>query len=158
MNNLNIHKRLKEARIYLKLNQLQIATELNIQQKTISEIENGKILNIPNTYVYYFYKKGISLNWIFDNRGLMTETTLEDKNNNKKEPDLVETLLDFSDEKQKLLISNDKPIKETPNNYINKKELLDSKDFSITSLLSYIKSQENMIKFLQRIIEKNLNL
>ena len=79
MNELDIHIRLKEARKYLELNQLKIANDLDIKQKTVSEIENGKIMNIPNKYIYYFYEKGISLEWLYTGEGDML------KSNNLKE-------------------------------------------------------------------------
>ncbi|RLD65034.1 MAG: hypothetical protein DRI95_09580 [Bacteroidetes bacterium] len=71
--------------------------ELNIQQKTVSEIENGKLLNIPNKYIYYFFKKGISLEWMYDNAGSMKVTDqnelITDKNNERT----VESLFDMLD-------------------------------------------------------------
>ena len=159
MNELNIHVRLKEARKYLNLNQLNIANDLNIQQKTVSEIENGKLLNIPNKYMYYFAKKGISLEWMFDGSGLMVKNDSNSSRNKRKTDSLsnkhFEPWENAGESSQKSKGDNNtKPEKITT-------ELIDivgSKDFSIKSLLSYIKSQENMIVFLQKIISKELNL
>ena len=66
---MDIAARLKKARKYLKLSQLNVAKEYKTYQKTISDIENGKIVNIPNQYILYFYKKGISLEWIYTGAG-----------------------------------------------------------------------------------------
>ncbi len=164
MNELNIHIRLKEARKYLDLNQLNIADDLNIQQKTVSEIENGNILNIPNKYIYYFSKKGISLEWIYDGSGKMMKfdekTTPSDTNQDSS----LETLFDMVDsDKEKSpkfnIKSNrgEEELKKTVRSQ-NTGDLLSSKDFNIKSLLSYVKSQEKMIDFLQQIIKKEMGL
>ena len=86
MNKLELHIRLKQARKELNLNQIEIAKDLDIQQKTISEIENGKILNIPNTYIYYFYKKGVSLEWLYDSKGKMMQKENEQNTANESSP------------------------------------------------------------------------
>jgi len=161
---LNIHIRLKEARKRLNLNQLNIAEDLNIQQKTVSEIENGKLLNIPNKYIYYFFKKGISLEWMYDNAGSMKVTDqnelITDKNNERT----VESLFDMLDSngKEQLMGDIQKNIgdneKKTKVNLNTIDDLINSKDFNIKSLLSYVESQEKMIEFLKLIVKKEMSL
>lgn len=164
MNELNIHIRLKEARKFLKLNQLNIAKDLNIQQKTVSEIENGKLLNIPNKYIYYFFKKGISLNWIYDGSGAMMNNGKSASRTKENYENTVETLFDMLEtrkESQKLGNIQKSRGEEEPKKQIDVDGtgiLINSKDFNIKSLLSYVKSQENMIYFLQQIIKKEMNL
>jgi len=158
MNKLEIHNRLKEARKILNLNQLVIATDLGIQQKTISEIENGKILNIPNTYIYYFYQKGISLEWIYENKGPMM---LESDNaagitSKKSQTSAFNTLFDnFNQAEPELVkIPEIKPEKEeqgTPNTELFER-LVDSKDLTIKSLLAYIQSVENNLEFVKGLL------
>lgn len=154
MNELNIHTRLKIARKYLELNQLQIAADLNIKQKTVSEIENGKIMNIPNKYIYYFYEKGISLVWIYTGTGeMLRDEKSEDKANehdafheHKIMPHQTQFDLKEKLEKKDSLSSD------------NIHLLLNAKEENIQSLMHYIHSQEKMIQFLQEIIRKELKL
>ena len=161
MNELNIHVRLKEARKNLGINQLNIAKDLHIQQKTVSEIENGKLLNIPNKYIYYFHKKGISLKWMYDGSGSMMNNQIPSKNERKQESS-VKKLFEESANSQNARFTDktDKgqPLLELADSSFTTTGLINSKDFSIKSLLSYIKSQENMIDFLQKIVRKELGL
>jgi DNA-binding XRE family transcriptional regulator len=164
MNDLNIHIRLKEARKFLDLNQLSIAEDLDILQKTISEIENGKLLNIPNKYIYYFYKKGISLEWIYSGSGLMMKSEQKATESEKTPDNTIETLFNMVEAKHELIKEVEK--KEGRGNVESKmriesndtNRLLNSKDFNIKTLLSYVKSQEKMIEFLQQIVKKEMNL
>ncbi len=156
MNELDIHIRLKEARKYLELNQLKIANDLDIKQKTVSEIENGKIMNIPNKYIYYFYEKGISLEWLYTGEGDML------KSNNLKEGKIGADIESIFPEK-KLSNKENLPNKEKSdeNNFLKEDYfslLLNSKEENIQSLVNYIHSQEKMIIFLQEIIRKELKL
>lgn len=156
MNELNIHTRLKIARKELQLNQLEIANDLNIQQKTISEIENGKIINIPNTYIYYFYKKGISLEWIYDQKGamkLIDNVIAETKTNQNMQ--LSELFNEVKDKKSEY--PSDKNVtkgSEAIENISLYERLLDSKDVTIKSLLSYVASQENNLDFIKEFLVK----
>jgi len=155
VNELNIHIRLKEARKYLGLNQQMVANDLDIKQKTVSEIENGKIMNIPNKYIYYFYDKGISLEWMYSGKGNMIIEKNIEETEDKQVPD------DF--------VSKEIPFVQFPENEIINKKLetiepdtlnllLSAKDENLRSLTNYIKSQEKMILFLQEIIRKELKL
>jgi len=157
VNKLDIHIRLKEARKYLDLNQLKIAQDLNIKQKTVSEIENGKIMNIPNKYIYYFYEKGISLVWIYTGEGEMLR--------GDKSADSTKDTDAFFENKEKTnsqqFQSSIKKKTEPKVNSIspdNLDLLLNAKDQNIHSLMQYIHSQEKMIQFLQEIIRKELKL
>lgn len=155
MNNPNLHIRLRAARKELQLNQLQIANDLNIQQKTISEIENGKIINIPNTYIYYFYKKGISLDWLYDEKGSMLQKTVE--KNDVKESENIQLNELFTDFNQKKVTE---PIQQTDivtpdiKNTALYERLIESKDMTIKSLLAYIQSLENNLEFTKDLLEK----
>ncbi len=156
MNELDIHIRLKEARKYLELNQLKIAYDLDIKQKTVSEIENGKIMNIPNKYIYYFYEKGISLEWLYTGEGDMLKSNY--LNEGKTGAD-IESIFP----EKKLLNKEKLPNKEKSdeNNFLKEDYfslLLNSKEENIQSLVNYIHSQEKMIVFLQEIIRKELKL
>jgi len=161
---LKIHTRLKEARAFLELNQLRIATDLDIQQKTVSEIENGKLLNIPNRYIYYFHKKGISLDWIYDGSGLMTKSEYEaqdlDRTKEKNLESISKMIVEKGDLKEKTGNKRDKIGKEVREDYTDSsiKILLESKNINIQTFLSYVNSQEKMIEFLQKIVRKELNL
>jgi DNA-binding XRE family transcriptional regulator len=157
MNKLDLHIRLKQARKELNLNQIEIAKDLSIQQKTISEIENGKILNIPNTYIYYFYKKGVSLEWLYDNKGAM----MQNENIIEKQSGSDPVQLDLLLEK----LENDKVKKVEEKEVVEKRvmsneqellfeRLIDSKDLTINSLLTFIKSQENNLDFLKSLVSK----
>ncbi len=159
MKKLDIHTRLKHARKELNLNQIDIAKDLSIQQKTISEIENGKILNIPNTYIYYFYKKGISLEWLYDNKGAMMQNEKIVEDQSPSRPVQLDLLLEK--------LENDKVKKLEEKEVVEKKimsneqellfeRLIDSKDLTINSLLAFIKSQENNLDFLKSLVS-NLN-
>ena len=159
MNQLNIHIRLKDARKYLSLNQQTVAADLHIKQKTVSEIENGKILNIPNKYIYYFYEKGISLDWIYTGEGNMLrdmdpaetnneapEKYLPNKEDAKNEEKIDEILSEPAKQESKVLNANEFSA------------LLHAKDETIKHLIKYIDSQEKNISFLQEIIRKELRL
>ena len=159
MNELNIHIRLKEARKVLGLNQLTIANDLNIKQKTVSEIENGKIMNIPNTYIYYFRKKGISLEWIYSGKKEMfysDNPKIEDNINktNRTKTNDEHKLDNFNKLKTEIAQSNNSS--ELSN--VSLAKLIQSKDFNIKTLLDQINSQEKFIAFLEEIIRKELKL
>ena len=157
MNKLEIHIRLKIARKELQLNQIEIAKDLSIQQKTISEIENGKILNIPNTYIYYFYKKGVSLEWLYDNKGTMMA---KDKSLTKDaEGGQIQLDMLFEQMQNKTIINTDqntdidssvKPFQNQP----LYERLIDAKDLTISSLLAFMKTQENNLEFLKALLNK----
>jgi len=157
MDKLDIHIRLKAARKELQLNQIEIATDLSIQQKTISEIENGKILNIPNTYIYYFYKRGISLDWLYDNKGAMME---RDRVVSKK-TDGGQMQLDMLFEKMQSknfinTIENQEtevPLNSKTNDILYER-LIDAKDLTISSLLAFVKTQENNLEFLKELVNR----
>ncbi|OQY03157.1 MAG: hypothetical protein B6I20_05680 [Bacteroidetes bacterium 4572_117] len=161
MTKLKLHTRLKEARKFLELNQLAVATDLNIQQKTVSEIENGKLLNIPNTYINYFYRKGISLKWIYDASGTMLENEIQ-SNAETNQENTAKTLFDLVQTETETEKSTEKGggdaqlTEPLQNNSL--KDLLNSKDFNIKTLLSYVKSLEKSIEFLQQIIKKEMKL
>lgn len=154
MNDLGLHIRLKDARKQLNVNQLIIATDLGIHQKTISEIENGKILNIPNTYIYYFYKKGVSLDWLYEGKGEMMIT------GDNIESQIEQKSIPFSDslfENQQIPIEKSIPLSindETLEGIHNKmyERIIDSKDFSIKSLMAYVQSLENNLTFIKQLL------
>jgi len=157
MNKLEIHNRLKEARKILNLNQLVIATDLGIQQKTISEIENGKILNIPNTYLYYFYKKGISLEWIYEKKEPMMIESVDrlTKQENKNYPLALDTLFDNFHEREHEVKTPDIKNEKEGQGYQKTdmvERLIDSKDYTIKSLLAYIQSVENNLEFVKNLL------
>jgi len=154
MNNLNLHIRLKTARKELQLNQLQIANDLNIQQKTISEIENGKILNIPNSYIYYFYKKGISLDWLYDEMGEMFLKAGDKKEQTPQENAQLNELIDKTSSKQDTVNIPDENILIEGANTSLYERLIESKDLTIKSLLAYIKSLENNLEFVKDLLDK----
>ena len=147
----SINERLKEARIKLGLKQSEVAADLNIQQKSISEIENGHINNIPNTYIYYFYKKSISLIWIYENTGKMfiSDDNIEEESKKSKKVH-KETLKNnsLSD------LFNDDNInidpKEGRSNDFFYERIIKSKDFSIKTLLKLIEHQEDTINMLKK--------
>jgi transcriptional regulator with XRE-family HTH domain len=153
MNDLGIHIRLKEARKQLNVNQLIIATDLGIHQKTISEIENGKILNIPNTYIYYFYKNGVSLDWLYTGKGemMITGDDIEPQMEIKSSP--------FSDslfENRKIPSEKSVPAsidtaKDGLQNSLYER-IIDSKEFSIKSLMAYVQSLENNLSFIKQLL------
>jgi transcriptional regulator with XRE-family HTH domain len=155
----DIPGRLKEARKRLNLNQIQIALDLDIQQKSISDIENGKIQNIPNKYIYYFYTKGISLEWIFDGKGVMI---INGADENKNISEATGTYDLFSEQKQNEEILEESKSTTTVPNFSEKPDirmferLIESKEYSIKSLLAYIKSLENNIDFLKILLNKSL--
>ena len=154
---LEIPSRLKEARKKLKLNQVEIALELDIQQKSISDIENGKIQNIPNTYIYYFYKKGISLEWLYEGKGsMLTETSVE--NQISKDSDLNNLFKKLPD--QESIIDAEIPVEIKTANLQPVdacfERLIESKEYSIKSLLAYIKSLENTNEYLKGLLNKTL--
>ncbi len=157
MNKLNIHTRLRHVRKELQLNQIEIAKDLSIQQKTISEIENGKILNIPNTYIYYFYKKGVSLEWLYDNKGVMMakdKSIAKDSDGGQMQLDML-----FNQMQNKGTINTvQNPEEELLNNSAHNQplyeRLIDAKDLTISSLLTFVKTQENSLEFLKELISK----
>ncbi|MFN8258651.1 MAG: helix-turn-helix transcriptional regulator [Bacteroidales bacterium] len=163
MSRLDIHKRLKEARKKLNLNQLVIASDLGIQQKSISEIENGKIQNIPNTYIYYFYKKGISLDWIYDNKDPMI--ILSSENQSAGQVNTLSFLFENSQdktEKKAADLNQENTVTEqvkienrgiAPMQDAFFERLIESKDFTIKSLMAYIQSLENTQLFLKKLIQ-----
>ena len=163
MKQLDIHTRLKIARKQLGYNQQSIAEDLNIKQKTVSEIENGKIMNIPNEYIYYFYKKGIALEWIYTGKGSMFIKQ------EKEKPDISAVSETFNFKNNENKPENDKFFEkehsfgknyeyDLPEKGTFLSDLLKSKDENILALANYIKAQERMILFLQEIIRKELKL
>lgn len=156
-----IPERLREARKRLNLNQIQIAADLDIQQKSISDIENGKIQNIPNTYIYYFYKKGVSLDWIYDGKGPMLQPNIT-KPTGSGERNALDLLIDFDnvsdiDERKLPIVSK----KEEANRSFQDssaifERLVDAKDYNIKTLLAYIKSLENNQEYLKNLLDKSL--
>ena len=156
MTKLDIHTRLKLARKELMLNQLKIANDLSIQQKTISEIENGKILNIPNTYIYYFYKKGISLEWLYDGKGFMVQKDSEPEKIKTVENLQLNNLFDNVQEPGTRTTKehNVTDTKNTTENIQLYERLIDSKDLTIKSLLAYVKSQENNLEYVKDLLDR----
>ena len=156
MDKLELHTRLKIARKDLNLNQIEIAKDLGIQQKSISDIENGKIQNIPNTYIFYFYKKGVSLEWLYDGKGeMLTENTIKTKTQ-KDNPLQLELLLDKLNEPAIKKEVSTKKVAEiaNPETIELYERLVTSKDLNINSLLTFIKSQENSLDFLKDLVYK----
>jgi len=154
----NIPDRLKEARKKLNLNQIEIAADLDIQQKSISDIENGKILNIPNTYIHYFHKKGISLNWIYDGSGSMLNSEkAQEETENKK---VTDNLFDNLEKPEVLKTAGEKVVRhdkeELKTDLILYERIIDSKDYNIQSLLAYIKSLERNMEYLKNLLDKTL--
>jgi len=157
----DIPERLKEARKRLSLNQIQIASDLDIQQKSISDIENGKIQNIPNTYIYYFYKKGISLEWLYDGVQPMLKSEnlqVQVKNNEIPLEGLfkdIEKLEKKDEPKPKVEIPAQNEL-ELPSNLALYERIIESKDYNSRSLLAYIKSLENNLEYLKSLLNKAL--
>jgi DNA-binding XRE family transcriptional regulator len=155
----DIQERLKEARKRLSLNQIQIAADLDIQQKSISDIENGKIQNIPNTYIYYFYQKGISLDWIYDGKGQMLSTNISQATVEKKGMPLeglfkdIDVLKAMPEQENKRFKEN---IDEPKSNAALYERIIESKDYNIQSLFAYIKSLENNLEYLKSLLDKAL--
>ncbi|MBN1251547.1 MAG: helix-turn-helix transcriptional regulator [Bacteroidales bacterium] len=150
MEELKIHNRLRLARIKLNLNQIQIADDLQIQQKSISELENGKLLNIPNRYIYYFHKKGVSLKWIYDG---LDEMMISDKIDEKKEIVNNKLFEEIGDELIENSISNniidrDTKIDKTSDYFYER--IINSKDFTIKVLLKYLNQQMEIIELLKK--------
>jgi DNA-binding XRE family transcriptional regulator len=162
MSKLDLHIRLKHARKELSLNQVEIANDLSIQQKTISEIENGKILNIPNTYIYYFYQKGVSLEWLYDNKGKMMKADNEPAKIENPSPLQLDLLFEkFTSNKgikntrvNTTDISAETTKEPTGTNELLFERLIDAKDLTINSLLTFVKSQENQVEFLKTLINR----
>jgi len=156
MGKLGLASRLRDARKHLNLNQLLIASDLGIQQKSISEIENGKILNIPNTYIYFFYKKGISLDWLYEGKGLMMRDDLMNDTTEPKEilPFSIQSVMDDQADKtteDEEGVDFDGKLTENQSDKLFER-LIDSKDFSIKSLMAYIQSLENNLAFIKELL------
>lgn len=153
-----IPERLKEARKVLNLNQIQIASDLDIQQKSISDIENGKIMNIPNQYIYYFYKKGLSLAWIYEGKEPMFTETNEksqpEKNQNPVNEIFEEIVKENKVEPNTNIIKKNEPIDSGSREALFER-IIDSKEFNIKSLLAYIKSLENNLEYLKDLLNKS---
>jgi transcriptional regulator with XRE-family HTH domain len=153
-----IPERLKEARKVLNLNQIQIASDLDIQQKSISDIENGKIQNIPNQYIYYFYKKGLSLAWIYEGKEPMFNETIEKVQQEKRQSPVneifdeivkkneVETNIDITKKPESIDSGSRESLFE---------RIIESKEFNIKSLLAYIKSLENNLEYFKDLLNKS---
>lgn len=155
----DISERLKEARKKLNLNQIQIASDLDIQQKSISDIENGKILNIPNTYIYYFYKKGISLEWIYDGKGSILSGEVEAPVQDSKPIEMESLFKEVEQVRQTSVKTVEIPLinkEETVSNYTLYERIIESKEYNIRSLFSYIKSLENNLDYLKNLLNKAL--
>jgi transcriptional regulator with XRE-family HTH domain len=155
----DISERLKEARKKLNLNQIQIASDLDIQQKSISDIENGKILNIPNTYIYYFYKKGISLEWIYDGKGSILSGEVEAPVQDSKPIEMESLFKEVEQVRQTSVKTVEIPLinkEETVSNYTLYERIIESKEYNIRSLFSYIKSLENNLDYLKNLLSKAL--
>ena len=156
MNSLkDLHKRLKTARLALNLKQSEVANELDIQQKSVSEIENGRILNIPNSYIDYFYKKSISLEWIYEggeDMFIRKNKAVNENTQNKTTKDL-NTQTEISSLEN--LFKDNKTIekidfKEGRSNDYFYERIINSKDFTIKVLLDYVDEQKNMIELLKK--------
>ena len=153
----DIPERLKSARKKLNLNQVQIALDLDIQQKSISDIENGKIQNIPNKYIYYFYLKGVSLEWIYDGKGEMLKGMNSDISAPQNHVDVADLFSGINkqneliDETQAGTIISTEAEKQNASIF---ERLVESKDYNIKSLLAYIKSLENTNEYLKNLLYK----
>lgn len=148
MSKLDLHKRLKIARKTLQLNQIDIANDLSIHQKSISEIENGKIINIPNSYIYYFYKKGVSLEWIYEEKGEMLN---EDKKHEETFQEVTKQL-NFNLDSKPDIVSNNQP--SIPDDEVKSlyERLVSSKDLTIEGMQAYINSLENNLNYLKTLL------
>ena len=161
MNPVNsISKRLKEARNKLGLKQSDVATDLGIKQKSISEIENGHIQNIPNTYIYYFFEKSISLEWIYGkDKNMFVQDKIINKNEEKNKENSdnkvakSKSLLNLFD---KELHTDNLSMEEGRSNDHFYERIISSKDFSIKTLLKLIEHQENTIEMLKKTYRKNI--
>ncbi|MFP5042739.1 helix-turn-helix domain-containing protein [Parasediminibacterium sp. JCM 36343] len=54
------------ARRLLSLSQREASEQSGINQATLSILERGERKFIPTEYLQFLYKKGIDINWIFD--------------------------------------------------------------------------------------------
>jgi|GEM_PF-4657230 transcriptional regulator with XRE-family HTH domain len=154
MNDLGIHIRLRDARKQLNVNQLLIANDLGIHQKTISEIENGKILNIPNTYIYYFYKKGVSLDWLYEGKGEMMISGDKDESQIElKSSPFADSLFENQQIQSEKGIP---PLTDEENKdglqFKLYERIIDSKEFNIKSLMAYVQSLENNLSFIKQLL------
>lgn len=154
MNDLGIHIRLRDARKQLNVNQLLIANDLGIHQKTISEIENGKILNIPNTYIYYFYKKGVSLDWLYEGKGEMMISGDKDESQIElKSSPFTDSLFENQQIQSEKSIP---PLTDEENKdglqFKLYERIIDSKEFNIKSLMAYVQSLENNLSFIKQLL------
>ena len=64
---MSLHNKIKEIRKLFNFSQADIAEFIEVSQKDISLIENGKKEFIPNKYIDFFLKQGIDLNTLYDN-------------------------------------------------------------------------------------------
>lgn len=89
-----MYRRLKEIRRVLGLSQQEVADETGMQQKTISDIENGKVVNIPHSYILYFIEKKVSVEWIYTGQGEIRkqEKTLFNEQNQPSGTDCRNTI------------------------------------------------------------------
>jgi transcriptional regulator with XRE-family HTH domain len=68
---MNAFDKIFVARVALSLKQKEAAEQAGVKQSVVSVLERGEKNFIPNNYLSFLCKKGIDLNWIFndtDNR------------------------------------------------------------------------------------------
>lgn len=81
-----VHDKLKAVRRFLSLSQKEIEEIVDLSQRDISQLENGKKKFIPIEYIQFMNKKGIPLDLLFNDEVnlLDFETRLSEKLLEKK--------------------------------------------------------------------------
>ena len=62
---MEIHEKIKHARLLLKQTQTEFANNIGVTQKDVSKIEKGDKKFIPNVYIDYLIKEGFDINTLF---------------------------------------------------------------------------------------------
>jgi transcriptional regulator with XRE-family HTH domain len=65
---MDFFEKLYIARSLLSLNQKEAAEQAGISQVAIGNLERGERNAIPVAYANFLYKKGVDLNWLFNNK------------------------------------------------------------------------------------------
>jgi len=58
----------------LGLNQSELAQKLNTSQVRISQIESGKFKSFPLDLIDFYYKEGLSMDYLFSGTGVIRRT------------------------------------------------------------------------------------
>jgi len=104
------YSRLKEARLLLNLSQAEIADKSGVSQRDISQLESGKKIFIPTSYIQFLNHSGIDLNSLFSEGQTITMQAINANSDKKRRMKLETIICPQCELRERLLAAKDETI------------------------------------------------